>query len=87
MTEISPEQDTFLDQIADTIVRRGFHLPALIALDAGRPLAFLGGQFLWLAQPALSLIMSGRTLRQAACLLEEPETLAALAARLEAREA
>ncbi len=85
MTQISLEQDTYLDQIADAICRRGLRLPTLIALDAGRPLAFLGGQFLWLSQPALSLFLPDQEIRQAAQLLENPDALAALTARLEAR--
>ncbi len=86
MTQISPEQNRFLDQISDLICRYGLRLPALIALESGRPLAFLGGQALWVAQPALSLFVSGQTLRQMAGLLESSDAVAALAARLEARE-
>ncbi len=87
MTPISPEQAAFLDQTADAIRRWGLRVPALIALEAGRPLAFLGGQLLWIAQPALSLFLPGQTIQQAAQLLEEPDAVAALAVRLETQEA
>jgi hypothetical protein len=87
MSRISHEHDTFLDQITDAICRRGLRLPALIALDAGQPLAFLGGQLLWMIQPALSIFFPTPAIRNLAHLLEEPAALAALAARLEAGEA
>lgn len=86
MTQISPEQDTFLDQITDVICRQGLRVPALIALETGRPLAFLGGQLLWLAQPALSLFLPNQALRHTALLLENDAAVTALATRLEAKE-
>jgi hypothetical protein len=78
------EQEKLLNDIAETICRRGWRLPALVALEAGRPLALVGGQLLWLAQPALSLFISASTIGQFARLLEEPAALDSLAARLEA---
>ncbi len=88
MNQESPEQaatdhETFIDQVAAAFCRRGLRLPALIALEAGQPLAFLGGQLLWLAQPALSLFVADTTVRQAAQLLENPAAVAALVHRLE----
>ena len=77
------EQENFLNGIAETIERRGWRLPALAALEAGRPLALVGAQLLWLAQPALSLIISASTIGQFARLLEEPAALDSLVARLE----
>jgi hypothetical protein len=77
------EQENFLNGIAETIERRGWRLPALAALEAGRPLALVGAQLLWLAQPALSLIISASTIGQFARLLEEPAALDSLMARLE----
>ncbi len=82
--QTSTNQDTFIDQLAAAFGRRGLRLPALIALEAGSPLAFLGGQLLWLAEPALSLMMDRETIRQTARLLEDPAAVAALVNRLEA---
>lgn len=84
---ISSEQNAFLDQAAAFICRNRLRLPVLAVLDAGRPLTFLGGQLLWLLQPALSLFVSGDTIRQTAHLLEEPDSVTALVQRLEAAEA
>jgi hypothetical protein len=77
------EQEKFLNDIAEMIERRGWRLPALAALEAGRPLALVGAQLVWLAQPALSLILSASTIGQFARLLEEPAALDSLMARLE----
>ena len=77
------EHDVFLEQIANTIYRRGLRTPVLIALEAGEPLAFLGGQLLWLVQPFLSLIIPNKLVRQTAQLLEEPAAVQALIKHLE----
>jgi hypothetical protein len=64
------EQENLLNDIAETIQRRGWRLPALVALEVGRPLALVGAQLLWLAQPTLSLIISASAIGQFARLLE-----------------
>ena len=76
-------ENPFLDQVAASIEARGWQIPALLALEVGRPLTFLGSQFLWVAQPALSLLLPSQWIRQTAQLLEEPEAIEALIARLE----
>jgi hypothetical protein len=86
MSQPSFDYDIFLNQVVDALCRRGLRLPALIALEAGQPLAFLGGQFLWLAQPLISLFLPTTMVSQAAQLLEEPAAVAALIACLEARQ-
>jgi hypothetical protein len=78
---------SFVSQIATTLSRQGWETPALILLEAGKPLTFLGGQLLWMAQPALSLLMPSDLVRQAAQLLEEPEAVQALISQLETAEA
>lgn len=83
---MTPDQNAFLDQAAALIQRCGFRLPALIVLQIGHPLTFLGGQLVWVAQPALSLFMSTQTIRQVAQLLEEPTAVQALIDRLETNE-
>lgn len=82
-----PVQNAFVDQVAAALGRRGLQTPALIFLETGHPLTFLGGQLLWVAQPALSLIMSAEVVANLAHLLEEPEAVKALAAKLEVEKA
>jgi hypothetical protein len=84
--QTSLERDSFISQVAETLCRRGLRLPALIALDVGQPLAFVGGQLLWMAQPALSPFLSTHTVHRMARLLEEPAAVEALIACLEAKE-
>ena len=81
--ETTRVENPFLEQVVTFIQRHGLRLPFLLILEAGRPLTFLGGQFLWIAQPALSLIWPGQWIQQTAQLLEEPEAVASLIARLE----
>lgn len=78
-----PENEAVLQQTARSISRSGFRLPALLALEIGRPLAFLMGQFLWVAQPTLSLILPRHDIGQIARLLEEPAAVERLIRYLE----
>lgn len=78
MTSRGPEQQAFVNQVADRIQQLGFQLPALAILEAGRPLAFVAGQFLWLTQPALALVVPRERLSQTAELLEDPEAVDSL---------
>lgn len=87
MTQLTPEQDVFLDRLAAVVQRYGLCGPALMVLAAGRPLAFLGGQLLWLLQPALSLLVPGQQVAQLAYVLEKPEAVSALVTRLETNDA
>lgn len=82
MTQIEQEHDTFLNEVVDFLCRRGLRLPALIILEAGQPLAYLGGQMLWVAQPALSLFLPADKIRQTAQLLEQPTAVSGLIQRL-----
>lgn len=70
--------DLFLESVAAAIWRHGLREPALLVLQVGHPLTFLGSQLLWLTQPALSLFISSDGVRQLAELLEEPEGLRTL---------
>lgn len=81
------EHEAHLDQLAAAIARRGWQAPARLALESGRPLALLGSQFLWLAQPLLGLFISPAEVVHLARLLEEPAAVDALLRRLEAAEA
>ncbi|MCI0395471.1 MAG: hypothetical protein L0332_02270 [Chloroflexi bacterium] len=72
-----------VEQFASAICRRGWQVPALIGLEAARPLAFLGSQLLWLAQPTLGLFFSHQNIDRLARLLEDPAAVEALIGQLE----
>jgi hypothetical protein len=86
MTGRTLENEAFVNQLVDAICRRGWRIPALIGLELGQPLAFVGGQLLWLAQPMLGLVVPGDRVSQLAHLLEEPASLRTLVNLLETRE-
>lgn len=83
MTGITVEHEQKIQQISDFLTRHSLHTPALIALEFGQPLAFVGGQLLWIAQPFLSLLMPTQDIQQVAELLEQPTAVHALKQRLE----
>lgn len=70
-------------QIAAALHHAGWAAPLYFALDAGRPLAFLSAQCLYIAQPALSLFLPRTTINQLAHLLEEPAGVELLLEKLE----
>jgi hypothetical protein len=49
------KQDTFIKKVADKIADLGLTGPAILLLEANKPLAFLGSQLLLVAQPTLNL--------------------------------
>ncbi|MCA9979892.1 MAG: hypothetical protein KDD89_03650 [Anaerolineales bacterium] len=80
------EQDAFVQSVATKLSERGWASTATAVLEVGRPLAFLGGQALWVAQPALSLFFDQETIRQFAQLLEDPTAVEALVQQLTQQE-
>lgn len=70
-------------QVAAALHHAGLATPLYLALDTGRPLAFLGAQCLFIAQPALSLFLPRITINQLAHLLEEPAGVELLLEKLE----
>ncbi len=75
------------EYLIQTLVRRaaenGVTAPAILFLEMHRPLAFLGAQMLWTAEPFLNGWLGPRGVRDLAGLLEDPEALNELMARLE----
>ncbi len=76
-------QAELVEQIAARIHRWGLGALAGVVLDVARPLAFVGGQALWVAQPALGTLMGREQVAEYAQLLERPEALTLLRAQLE----
>jgi hypothetical protein len=80
----NPNQAQYIEEVADALCRRGLRIPALVALEVGHPLTFIGSQFLWVAQPALSCLIPTNRVQMLAQLLEEPSAVQALVKRLTA---
>ncbi len=77
------QQTVMLDKIAERIRRLG--VPGVVGavLQGMRPLAFIGGQLLWVAQPALSPWVDRDQLAAYAWLLEQPDSIDLLQTRLQ----
>ena len=80
------EQAQLIKKVVHTVNRYGLRLPTLVALEAGHPITFLSSQFLWIAQPALSLFMPSNNVTQLAKLLEEPSAVQALIEQLDSNQ-
>jgi len=78
MTSREPELHLYASRVANQLRQRHLELPASILLEAGRPLALVVSQLLWLAQPMMGLLMPHRDVSKAAELLENPESVALL---------
>lgn len=83
MEQQHSDQAALIQQIAETIIQRGWRTPALALLEAGRPLAFLGGQLLWLSQPLFASLLPAIRWREFAHLLEDSAAVEALIGQLE----
>ncbi len=83
-TPLSPARR---DELVETIARRlsawNLNAPAIVLLQMHAPLAFLGGQLLLAAEPFVATVTGQRFARDLACLVEEPENIERLVARLE----
>jgi hypothetical protein len=76
------ESDIFIQRLAQIINQYHLGATALFLLDLGQPVTFISGQFLWVAQPALSLFVGAEAVSQLAAVLEEPAAVKQLTAQI-----
>ena len=74
---------TFAEKVANKIRDLGLTAPAILLLEAHKPLAFIGSQLLLIAQPTLDLILPPTFTRNAADLLADADQLEYLMTDLE----
>ncbi len=72
-----------LDDLTRRIEQMGMTAPAILFLETYKPLAFLGAQFLWFAQPFLNLGFNQADVRDLTLLVEDRAGVEELIARLE----
>jgi hypothetical protein len=77
-------REELLDRVSRKIVDLRLTAPAILFLEAYKPLAFLGAQVLWVAQPFLNLFIAPADLHDFALLIQDDDGAEALIARLEA---
>jgi hypothetical protein len=75
----------FVQKIADKIVDLKLTVPAILLLEAHKPLAFLGSQLLLIAQPTFDIFFPKNVTGALVELLAEPEQLEQLIRRLESQ--
>lgn len=78
-----PQRDELLERLARRIVERGLTAPAILFLEAYKPLAFLGTQLFWTIQPFLGIVLNADDVRDLALLMQDDTSTEALLARLE----
>ncbi len=76
-------RDELIETIAQRLVAWNLSAPAILLLQMHAPLAFLGGQMLFAAEPFIALATGQSFARDLAYLVEEPENVERLVSRLE----
>lgn len=71
------------DDLARRIAQAGVAAPVLLFLTMHQPLAFIGAQLVWFAQPFLRIGLNDTDVRDLAQLLEDRAGVQALIDRLE----
>ncbi len=79
------DQTEFVEKIATKINQLGLVGPAVALLESHKPLAFIGSQFLLVAQPSLALFLPRFSTRQLADLLADPTRLDQLLTTLQSK--
>jgi len=79
-------REQLLDDLTRRIEKMGMTAPAILLLEAYKPLAFLGAQLLWFAQPFLRLGLKEADLRDLTLLVEDRAGVEELIDRLEASQ-
>lgn len=84
MTVDAQRREQLLNDLTRRIEQLGMTAPAVLFLETYKPLAFLGAQVLWFAQPFLNLGFNETDLRDLTLIIEERTGIEELIARLEA---
>jgi hypothetical protein len=81
------QQNSFSQKIADKIAELGLTAPAILLLEAHKPLSFVSSQLLLVAQPTLDIFLPQNFTRNLAGLLVDPTQMEQLIANLELKMA
>lgn len=66
------DQNLFIEKLTAKLTQLGLTRPALLLLEAHKPLAFIGSQLLLVAQPSLNLFISPFYTQSIIDLLADP---------------
>jgi hypothetical protein len=85
--ELEPERRDFMvNYIAEKIDKYGMGTPAIVFLEAGRPLSFIGGSIMWGAAPFLNIFVNDQYTREIALFLEDRKNIEILIQKIESLE-
>ena len=85
--ELEPERRDFIvNYMAEKIDKYGMGTPAIVFLEAGRPLSFIGGSLMWGAAPFLNIFVNDQYTREIALFLEDRKNMEALISKIESLE-
>ena len=73
--EFTDEARELIDRLASFVVRRGMVTPALLVLESGRPLNFVGSQMLAFLAPFLTFVFSPPEYDRFVLLLEKRKSI------------
>ena len=80
------EQHALLEKLANWIVRRNLVAPAILFLETGKPLNFLGAQMLIAFSPFVQAFFKGEQYHKIALILEKDENVELLIQMIEQRK-
>ena len=80
------EQHALLEKLAQWIVRRNLTTPAILFLETGKPLNFLGSQLLIAFSPFVQAFFKGEKYHKLALILEKDENVELLLQLIEQSE-
>lgn len=81
--EISDE--ALLDRVAARVVELRLEVPAILALESGRPLSVVAGQAMLFFEPLVQTLFGLSEYRRYAALIQRRETIEDLIRRIESR--
>ena len=83
MTLDAQRRQELIERFARRVAQMGMTAPAILFLEAYKPLSFLGAQLLWVSGPFLNLLIDPTDLHDFTVLVQDDAGTEALIARLE----
>ncbi|NLN83166.1 MAG: hypothetical protein GX138_02245 [Firmicutes bacterium] len=85
--ELDPERRDFIvNYMAEKIDKFAMGTPAIVFLEAARPLSFIGGSLMWGAAPFLDIFINDRYTKEIALFLEDRKNIEILIEKIESLE-
>lgn len=80
---VESDAEKLLEKAAQTIVKRGMEVPAILFLEMHKPLANLIGHAIWVTMPVWAVFFGVATTNELGALLSDPERIERLIQRIE----